>query len=152
MAITDWTSARVAQLPYSYANFALAKVFFFGKWCECTDQRQLARPVDLSGACKYGSLFMQCVFGGAIRGHYEHQYNFIDGRLVDLSHDAADVGRMRHPYLHEPDYFVTPELQAALLLCVPRAEGWAAEFMAERVRADARAEPDAPTAASPQAG
>jgi hypothetical protein len=139
MAITDWTSERVAQLPYSYANFALAKVFFFGKWCECPDLRQLACPADLSGACKYGSLFMQCVFGGAIRGHYEHQYNFIDGRQVDLSHDAADVGRMRHPYLHEPDYFVTPEFQAALLQCVPRAEGWAAEFLAEREQADASA-------------
>jgi len=97
MPQTDWTSPRTAKLPYSDANFALAKVFFFGKWCERSVQRELPQPLDLTGACKYGSLFMQCVFGGALRGHYEHQYNFIDGRLVDLSHDAADVGRMTHP-------------------------------------------------------
>jgi hypothetical protein len=73
---------------------------------------------------------MQSVFGGAIRGHYEHQYNFIDGRLVDLSHDALDVGRMRNPYLHEPEYFSIPELQASLAACLPRAVSWADQFVA----------------------
>jgi hypothetical protein len=72
---------------------------------------------------------MQGVFGGELRGHFEHQYNYIDGRLVDLSHDAADVGRMRHPYQHEPEYFAVPELQAALALCVLRTDVWAAEFV-----------------------
>jgi hypothetical protein len=69
------------------------------------------------------------VFGGAIRGHFEHQYNFIEGRLVDLSHDAEDVGQMSNPYLHEPEYFLMPEFQASLSRCVPRAERWAEEFL-----------------------
>ncbi len=125
----DWTAPRPGQLPYTYANFAHAKRFFFGKWCEVASDRHLARPLDLSGACKYSSLFMQGVFGGELRGHYEHQYNFIDGRLVDLSHDAADVGRMRHPYLHEPEYFAVPELRAALQLCLLRTDVWVAEFV-----------------------
>lgn len=125
----DWAAPQPGLLPYSYANFAQAKLFFFGKWCEVAAERHLTQPLDLSGACKYGSLFMQGVFGGELRGHYEHQYNFIDGRLVDLSHDAADVGRMRHPYLHEPDYFAVPELQAALECCLPRTEAWVAEFV-----------------------
>lgn len=126
----DWAAPRPAQLPYTYANFARAKVFVFGKWCEVAAGRNLTPPADLSGACKYGSLFMQGVFGGTLRGHYEHQYNFIDGRVVDLSHDAADVGRMRHPYLHEPDYFAVPQLRAALALCELRTDAWAAEFIA----------------------
>lgn len=132
MQFTDWTSSRPGHLPYNYENFALAKVFLFGKWCERAAERHVVQPTDLSGACKYGSLFMQCVFGGAIRGHFEHQYNFIDGRLVDLSHDATDVGHMRNPYLHEPDYFALPGMQLSLAQCLPRAELWAAEFLANR--------------------
>jgi hypothetical protein len=135
MKITDWTSPQAGRLPYTYDNFAKAKVFVFSKWCESAVDCKLTQPTDLSGSCKYGSLFMQYVFGGTIRGHYEHQYNFINGRLVDLSHDAIDVGRMSNPYLHEPDYFVIPEFQASLTQCSPRAEQWAEEFLGnQRVR------------------
>jgi hypothetical protein len=123
------SSSHPARLPYTYANFADAKVFLFEKWCQLAAERHLVRPADLSGACKYGSLFMQHVFGGAIRGHFEHQYNVIDGRLVDLSHDASDVGRMSNPYLHEPEYFDVPEFHAALAKCQPRANSWAVEFV-----------------------
>ena len=129
MPIVDWTSPRQARLDYSAANFAHAKTFVFGKWCSYAVERERLAPLDLSGSCKYGSIFMQAVFGGAIRGHFEHQYNFIGGRLVDLSHDAADVGRMSHPYLHEPDYFSVPELQAALSGCTERSVAWAEEFI-----------------------
>lgn len=88
---------------------------------------------------------MQSISGGAIRGHFEHQYKFIDGRLVDPSDDALDVGRMHHPCLHEPEYFSLPELQAARVSCQPRAERWAHEFIAHSgaALADARACGDA---------
>lgn len=119
------------QLVYSYEYFALAKVFVFRKWCERAVERGMITPIDLSGACKYGSLFMNRVFGGVICGHYEHQYNIIEGRIVDLSHDAIDVGKMTNPYLHEPDYFAIPEKQAALNLCVPRVELWVMQFLVE---------------------
>ena len=135
MAFTDWTSSRPSRLRYTYENFAHAKLFLFGKWCESAIKRQIAQPTDLSGACKYGSLFMQSVFGGGIRGYFEHQYNFIDGRLVDLSHDAADVGNMNNPYLHESEYFFVPELQVSLAQCLPRSEDWAEEFIEERIQA-----------------
>jgi hypothetical protein len=133
-AFIDWTTARVGRLPYSYAYFAKAKLFFYDRWCDPALNPAPLASTDLSGACRYGSIFMQQVFGGAIRGHFEHQYNFINGRLVDLSHDAADVGRMRHPYLHEPDYFLIPELQASLAQCLPRAQLWAQEFLADQAR------------------
>lgn len=129
--MTDWTRKQEAQLNYSYEHFALAKVFVFKKWCEQAAERGIKTPTDLSGACKYGSLFMQLVFGGSIRGHYEHQYNLIGGRIVDLSHDALDVGRILNPYLHEADYFNIPEKRAALDLCLPRVRPWVRQFLAE---------------------
>lgn len=130
MSFVDWTSPRPGRVIYTSARFATAKGWFTERWAGWASERGLDATADLSGACKYGSIFMQSVFGGSIRGHYEHQYNFIDGRIVDLSHDALDVGRMRHPYLHEPGYFEVPRLQASLSACRPRAERWATEFVA----------------------
>lgn len=132
MPNSPWTESVEGQLAYNYANFALAKAYFFEQWCLWAAERQAVAPTDLSGACKYGSLFMRSVFGGALRGHFQHQYNFIDERMVDLSHDARDVGQMRAPYLHEPDYFDIPELQQSLAGCLPRAEAWASGFIAQR--------------------
>jgi hypothetical protein len=129
--MTDWTLNREAQLAYSYEHFAQAKVFVFRKWCERAAERGASLPIDLSGSCKYGSLFMNQVFGGVICGHYEHQYNIIGGRIVDLSHDAMDVGRLTNPYLHEPDYFNIPKKQASLDRCLPRVQGWVVQFLAE---------------------
>lgn len=129
--MTDWTINREAQLAYSYERFGQAKVFVFRKWCELTVERHAFTPSDLSGSCKYGSLFMNQVFGGSIRGHYEHQYNMIGGRIVDLSHDAMDVGKIINPYLHEPSFFDIPERQASLDNCLPRVAGWAVQFLAE---------------------
>lgn len=125
------SSPRAALLPYSYAHFARAKDFVFRMWCELAIERQVPSPEDLSGACKYGSLFVREVFGGVIEGHYAHQFNRIGVRLVDLSHDACDVGRMRNPYLHDADYFQIPEYHASLSACTPRVEGWVAGFMRE---------------------
>lgn len=127
----DWTAHHEGVLVYSYQNFAYAKVFVFRKWCEFAVERHAKTPTDLSGACKYGSLFMNRVFGGAIHGHYEHQYNRIDGRIVDLSHDSADVARMSTPYLHAPEYFSVPEQRDSLDACLPRVERWVIEFLEE---------------------
>lgn len=129
--LTDWTVDRKSQLDYSYERFALAKIFVFRKWCEQAAERQVLAPIDLSGSCKYGSLFINQVFGGSICGHYEHQYNLIGGRIVDLSHDALDVGRIINPYLHEPDYFSIPEKRASLNSCLPRVERWVVQFLLE---------------------
>jgi hypothetical protein len=129
--MTDWTVNREAQCDYSYERFAQAKVFVFKKWCERAIERGAITPVDLSGSCKYGSMFMCLVFGGSISGHYEHQYNIIGGRIVDLSHDAFDVGRIKNPYLHEPDFFLIPEKQLAMNSCLPCVNIWVVQFLAE---------------------
>ena len=127
----DWTVDSEPQLVYSYERFALAKVFVFRKWCEQAAKRDAPPPADLSGSCKYGSLFMNQVFGGRVCGHYQHQYNIIGGRIVDLSHDAIDVGSIINPYLHEPGYFAIPEKRASLNSCLPRVERWVAQFLQE---------------------
>ncbi|MDO9160770.1 MAG: transcriptional regulator [Methylococcaceae bacterium] len=129
--MTDLIVESEAQLAYSYERFAQAKVFVFRKWCEQAAQRHIRPPIDLSGSCKFGSLFMNQVFGGFIRGHYEHQYNIIGGRIVDLSHDAIDVGKMTNPYLHEPDFFAIPEKQDSLNACLPRVKIWVVQFLKE---------------------
>lgn len=129
--MTDKSVHQEAQLAYSYERFAHAKVFVFRKWCERAIERGAVPPTDLSGSCKYGSLFMRRIFGGVICGHYQHQYNIIGGRIVDLSHDAMDVGSMVNPYLHEPDFFAIPKKQAALNRCLPRVESWAIQFLTE---------------------
>jgi len=74
---------------------------------------------------------MNQVFGGSICGHYEHQYNVIGGRIVDLSHDAIDVGGITNPYLHEPGFFAIPEQQTSLNVCLPRVELWVIQFLKE---------------------
>ena len=74
---------------------------------------------------------MSQVFGGSIRGHYEHQYNLIGGRIVDLSHDAMDVGKIANPYLHEPDFFAIQEKRAQLNQCLPRVAGWVIQSLDE---------------------
>ncbi len=129
--MTDWTVDRKGQLAYSYEYFALAKAFVFRKWCEQAAERGAFPPTDLSGSCKYGSLFMNQIFGGVICGHYEHQYNIIGGRIVDLRHDAIDVGKIKYPYLHEPDFFAIPEKLASLNRCLPRVMNWVSLFMEE---------------------
>ncbi|MFA5982440.1 MAG: transcriptional regulator [Methylococcaceae bacterium] len=129
--MTDWMVEREAVLVYSYEYFAQAKVFVFRKWCEKAAEQKLLVPTDLSGACIYGSLFMNHLFGGTIRGHYQHQFNLIEGRIVDLSHDAMDVGKMTNPYLHEPGYFIIPEKNKALDECIPRIDDWVIQFLAE---------------------
>jgi hypothetical protein len=106
----------------------LARGFVFAKWRERARERGESPPVDLSHSCKYGTLFMRTVFGGVIAGNYQHQFNVIDGRIVDLSDDAADVRRLSFPYDHEPELFGIPEHIASMDGCQARVDTWVAEF------------------------
>jgi hypothetical protein len=110
------------------AEMARARRFVFAKWCERAHERGEAPPVDLSHSCKYGTLFMHTVFGGMIAGNYQHQFNVINGCIVDLSDGAADVLRLAFPYDHEPELFGIAEHMASMDGCQSRVDAWAAEF------------------------
>ncbi len=137
----DYSICREGILSYSYEGFVEAKRFVFRKWSEVAAEQRKPKPVDLSGSCTFGSLFMHRLFGGSIRGHYQHQYNVIAGRIVDLSHDSLDVGAMRTPYLHEPEFFKIPEQIASLANCTPRIDSWVAEFLKEHDSTEATKAP-----------
>ncbi|WP_156924266.1 transcriptional regulator [Derxia gummosa] len=112
------------------AGFIDAGDFIFRKWRERASERGEPVPLDLSRSCKYGSLFMSLVYGGTIAGNYQHQFNIIDGRIVDLSHAAADVFRMREPYAHDADLFVADFHRESMASITPRVSGWVEEFLA----------------------
>lgn len=134
----DWCHPQAGRIRYSVERFTLAQAFFFRKWVEWAAQRRGPVPADLSGSCKYGSLFICRVFGGVIHGHYQHQYNCVDGQRLDMSSAAADVGAMLQPYLHEPGYFEIPEVRLMLDDCLPRVDAWVEQFLDEVAGARAR--------------
>lgn len=127
----DWTHPQPGQQNYAPAQWAHLQGFVFARWCDWAAERDAARPLDLSGACRYGSLFMHRLFGGSLRGNYQHQYNDIGGLHVDLGRDAADVRAMSDPWLHEPLYFDVPEQRAALQACLPRVDRWVQTYLSQ---------------------
>ncbi|WP_430330549.1 hypothetical protein, partial [Salmonella enterica] len=56
------------------------RISCFTSGAELAVGRNAVAPPDLSGACRCGSLFMNRVFGGSLRGHVQHPYNYIDHR------------------------------------------------------------------------
>lgn len=111
------------------AEFALAQRFIFAKWGETARQRGEPPPTDLPRSCKFATLFMRSVFGGVIAGNYQHQFNIINGSIVDLSENAADVRALSAPYHHEPDLFCIAEHVASMDGCRPRVAAWVADFL-----------------------
>jgi hypothetical protein len=71
---------------------------------------------------------MQRLFGGVITGNYQHQFNIIDERIVDLSDDAADVRALVAPYRLEPELFETTEHRVSMRGCRLRVDAWVAAF------------------------
>jgi len=109
-------------------NFTRAKAFVLQKWKERAIERGSKEPVDLSYSCKFGTLFMKKVFGGIVKGNYDHQYNVIDGKIIDLSHDSADVLKLADPYHHHKKFFGSKDHRDSMESCLPRVEQWVEEF------------------------
>lgn len=118
-----------ALLVLTATELALARQFVFAKWLQRAHERGEAVPMDLSRSCKYGTLFMRTVFGGVIAGNYQHQFNVIDDRIVDLSDAAADVLALSRPYFEEPELFAIAEHQASMLTCQSRVDDWVREYL-----------------------
>lgn len=115
-------------LPATGDNLERARAFVFGQWQARAAERGEPAPNDLSGACKFSTLFVKLVFGGRIEGQWSHQYNVVDGAVVDLNRDAADVRGLAQPHWHDPVFFGNPDHLDSLQSCLPRVGEWAEKF------------------------
>lgn len=127
-----WLEADTkALLPLTEENATRSASFLLRKWKERASERREAEPADLSNSCKFVTLFVKHVFGGHIEGHHAHQFNVIDGRVVDINRDAADVRRLPDPHAHDESFFANPDHLDSLASCMPRVSRWIDEFLLE---------------------
>ncbi len=118
------------KLPATPENLERAKEFVLKKWRERAAERGLPEPEDLSSSCKFSSLFAQAIFGGQIQGHHEHQYLVLNGEIIDLNKDAADVKAMDDPHTHDESWFGNEDHLDSMESCKPRVRDWVREFTA----------------------
>ena len=110
-------------------NIKLAKDFVFEKWKERQAERFMV-PNDLSYSCKFSSMFAQRIFGGTIKGNYDHQFVVLpDGNILDLNYDAEDVKKLGDKaYKHDPKFFGKGDHKKSMKSCEPRVNRWVEEF------------------------
>lgn len=114
---------------------AACKATALAMWRRRAAERGLPEPSDLSGSCKFTSLFAGMIFGGEIRGNHDHFHLRTPGGIeVDLNEDAADVVAIRRqgrdPLLHDRRLMRSRDVRESLASCVARVEGWVAEHRA----------------------
>jgi hypothetical protein len=121
----------VLPIEASPANLSMARDFLLLKWNERAEERGLPPRRDLSGSCKFSSLFARTVFGAEMRGNQDHQFNILpDGSILDLNADAEDVSGLEAPHHHDPEFWGNPEHLAAMRSCDPRVAAWIEGFSA----------------------
>jgi hypothetical protein len=114
-------------IPATVENVEKARAFLIKKWKERSKEMLRPAPEDLTGACKFASLFAQKVFGGEIRGNWHHQFVVLaGGEKLDLT---AGLTRDRIDYRHDPEFWNNPEHIRSMQSCLPRVEAWANEFV-----------------------
>lgn len=115
-------------------NVEKARDFVWKKWQERADELGRPKPKDLTGACKFASIFARYVFGGTLRGNADHQFLVIDGKVVDLTSGSSDVFALDEPYRHSAHWWGNRDHVYSLESAEPRASVWAAEFLASAKR------------------
>lgn len=119
-------------LPATPENIEKAKAFVLKKWRERATERGLRAPTDLSSSCKFSSLFAQRVFGGKLRGNWDHQFVVLpDGKVLDLNLDAEDVRALDDPHRHDRSFWGNREHRESMASCEPRVAAWVEEFRRE---------------------
>jgi RNA:NAD 2'-phosphotransferase (TPT1/KptA family) len=110
-------------------NIQKAKNFVFKKWQERAEENGRPAPNDLSNSCKFGSLFAQKIFGGKLQGNYDHQYVVLPtGQIIDFSHDAEDVKKLKNPHYHDSLFWKNSEHKESMKSCLPRVNKWVEDF------------------------
>ena len=101
-------------------------------WRARAKERGNSSPIDLSGSCKFSTLFVKSIFGGAVQGNKDHQYNVIDGIVVDLNAGSQDIKGMTDKgidvYRHDELFFGNEDHLASMLSCVGRVKDWKSQF------------------------
>lgn len=105
------------------ANLARAKQFVLERWRERAEELEHPVPTDLSGACKFASLFAQAVFGGKLRGSWRHQYVELNGQIIDLTGDTI--------HYHDRDFWMNRQHRESLESCKPRVQSWLEQWKIE---------------------
>jgi len=84
-------------------------------------------PQDLSGACKFATLFAQELFGGNITGNWHHIFLMNKGKKIDLI-DGVGVP-IKYKKLNDPVFLKSAEFKKSLSFCYPRVKKWVIEFI-----------------------
>jgi hypothetical protein len=145
-------------------NIAAAKEFLLQKWklrwhekgaqfgCYISNEGENKPLIDLSGACKFSSYFAVLIFNGELKGNFFHQWmETLDGTVVDLNEDAADVVGMKagivplyarayasamgvklpkSVYVHKPSHMKSKGNIDSMISVQYRVAAWASEFKA----------------------
>lgn len=107
------------------------KEFLFQKWCERAEENGREEPRDLSYSCKFSTLFFKALFGGKIEGNHGHQYNVLNGEVIDLSEDSEDVKGLKNPYYNDELFFGNVDHVKSMKSCTERVEKWVEQFLDE---------------------
>jgi hypothetical protein len=114
-----------AAFPATDLWTSRAKAFLSQKWAARAAELGHPVPTDLSGACKFASLFAQALFGGRIRGNWYHQFNELPSEeILDLTSGSAGSD----DYTHDPIFWRNTEHIQSLNSCTARVESWVMEF------------------------
>jgi hypothetical protein len=142
MRITEITQPGL-PIPPTTENVDRAKAFLLRKWRERAAERQHEEPADLSNACKFASLFAQRIFGGQLRGNWDHQYLILpNGQRLDLTEPSQNLAGIRaegrDPYRHDRRFWNNRDHRESLASCRPRVDRWVSEFLAQTGLSEAR--------------
>ena len=119
-----------------------ARLFVFSKWQERAAEKGLAPPVDLSGSCKFSSMFAARVFGLEMAGNWDHQFCLTpEGEVLDLNEGAADIAQLEDAYRHDKEFWLNPDHAESMDSCYPRVKAWLREF-SETLRAPGQEGPE----------
>ncbi|TLX17062.1 hypothetical protein [Rhizobium sp. MHM7A] len=109
-------------------NLTMVREFLLEKWRQRAAELDKEPPTDLTDSCKFSALFGSVVFGADIGGNWNHVYNLVDGEIVDINAEAADVKGRRGIYKHDSSFIESYDFRESMKTCRERVSTWLREF------------------------
>ena len=127
--LDNWLDDEAAtETVVSEQALGIALNILTNGWRQRANDRNEPAPVDNSNSCKFATILVKTIFGGTIEGNYDHQYNVIDGVIIDLNKDCDDVitlkEKKQNPYRHDSIFFQSEDHLDSMLSCIPRIATW----------------------------